>query len=70
VRSLTAQEAQAAEPLRIRLVRAAAGDSFDSLARRMTANDGFERERFRIINGMREGEAPVAGRLYKIVAER
>lgn len=70
VRSLTAQEAQAAEPLRIRLVRAAAGDTFDSLASRMTANDGFERERFRIINGMREGEAPVAGRLYKIVAER
>jgi predicted Zn-dependent protease len=69
-RALTAQEAQAAGPLRIRLVRATAGDDFDALARRMAANDGFERERFRIINGLRQGEAPVAGRLYKIVAER
>lgn len=66
---LTAQEAQEG-PLRLRIVRAASGDTDETLARRMATGDGFERDRFRLINDLRPGQNVVAGRPYKIVAER
>jgi predicted Zn-dependent protease len=66
---LTAQEAQEG-PLRLRIVRAGAGDTEQSLARRMATGDGFELERFRLINGLGQGRSVTAGQSYKIVAER
>jgi predicted Zn-dependent protease len=66
---LTAQEAQEG-PLRVRIVRAGAGDTDQSLARRMATGDRFELERFRLINGLSQGQNVVAGQSYKIVAER
>jgi predicted Zn-dependent protease len=66
---LTAQEAQES-PLRVRIVRAGSGDTDQSLARRMATADGFELDRFRLINGLRQGQNVTAGALYKIVAER
>jgi predicted Zn-dependent protease len=66
---LTAQEAQEG-PLRVRIVRAGAGDTDQSLARRMATGDRFDLERFRLINGLRDGQNVTAGQSYKIVAER
>ncbi|MCM0019308.1 MAG: peptidase M48, partial [Tagaea sp.] len=66
---LTAQEAQEG-PLRVRIVRAGAGDTDQTLARRMATGDRFDLDRFRLINGLRDGQNVVAGRSYKIVAER
>jgi predicted Zn-dependent protease len=36
----------------------------------MATGDGFELDRFRLINGLRQGQGVVAGQLYKVVAER
>jgi predicted Zn-dependent protease len=36
----------------------------------MATGDGFEAERFRIYNGLKEGEALAPGRRLKIVADR
>jgi len=69
-RALTDAEARAAHPLRIRIVTARAGDTQDSFVRRMATGDGFEAERFRIYNGLKEGEALAPGRRLKIVADR
>lgn len=69
-RALSESEARAAEPLRMRIVTVRAGDTHESLARRMANQDGFELERFRIYNGLKPGEALAPGRRVKIVAER
>jgi predicted Zn-dependent protease len=66
---LTAQEAQEG-PLRVRIVRAGSGDTDQTLARRMATGDGFELDRFRLMNGLRQGQTVTAGQSYKIVAER
>jgi predicted Zn-dependent protease len=36
----------------------------------MATGDGFELDRFRLINGLRQGQTVTAGQSYKIVAEK
>ena len=67
-RRLSAEEAAALGPQRLRLIQAGISDSFDSMAQRMAAPDRRV-ERFRALNGVKPGEQPVMGRLYKIVGE-
>jgi predicted Zn-dependent protease len=69
-RVLTDAEAQAAQPLRIRAVPVRAGDSQESLARRMATADGFELERFQLLNALKPGEALTPGGRVKIIADR
>ncbi len=65
---LTAQEAAAQIPFRVRLVRVGANDTQEALARRMATDDGLRR--FQVINGLRAGDRLVPGQLVKIVADR
>ncbi len=69
-RALTEAEARAAEPQRIRFVAVRAGDTHETLARRMATQDGLELERFRIYNGLQPGDALAPGRRVKIIADR
>ncbi len=67
-RQLSEQEKAALTPLRIRVVRAAAGDTVRSLSSGMqgaTDLPGF----FRVLNGMTPNEALVPGQLYKTVTQ-
>ncbi len=50
-RRLTAEEIQAARPLRIKVVTVQPGDTVESLSRRMTGVDRAE-QRFRVLNGL------------------
>ena len=63
---LSDREAQAAQPPRIRTVRVAAGDTAESLARRMPFDD-FGPQRFRVINGLTAGQQPRVGDRVKII---
>jgi predicted Zn-dependent protease len=67
-RRLSADEARTARPLRIALAVAAAGDSDETLARRMRIDEP-RLERFRVLNGLGEGEQVLAGQRYKIVVD-
>ena len=67
-RRLSAAEAAALKPYRIRIHEVRAGDTVSGLARRMPF-DGFREERFRLLNGMQPGEALQRGRLVKLVVE-
>lgn len=69
LRRLTRTEAAAVRPLRIRVLRVRAGDSQDSLARRMAVPDRAL-ERFRVLNGLAPGDRLAPGRRVKIVAGR
>ena len=63
---LSEREAQTAQPPRIRTVRVAAGDTAESLARRMPFED-LGPQRFRVINGLTAGQQPRAGDRVKII---
>ncbi len=67
-RRLSAAAAAALKPLRLRVVRVRSGDTPQSLARRM-AVENFALERFRVLNGLRPGEALQPGRRVKIISE-
>lgn len=67
-RKLTASEADAIKPLRIRVVMAETNDTADKLAQRM-ATDRFQREWFEALNGLPPGGQVQPGRLVKIVSE-
>ena len=67
-RLLNAAEAQAARPLQIRLVAAAAGDTAETMAARMPEQDRAA-ELFRVLNGLERNGTLVPGQRYKIVAE-
>lgn len=67
-RVLTPAEAQAAKPLRIRIVSAAAGDTVTSMAERMPEQDR-PAELFQLLNGLDRGAALAPGQRYKIVGE-
>lgn len=69
-RALTEAEARSAEPMRIRIVQVRAGDTQESMARRMATQDGLDLDRFRIYNGLKPGEALTPGRRVKIVADK
>ena len=65
---LTPAEAAAQKPFRIRLVRAEASDTAETLARRMGVQEEAVR-RFQLLNGLKPGERLVAGQSYKIIGE-
>lgn len=65
---LSAAEAAALKPLRIRVVRARPGDTVQSLAARMAFPDHQE-ERFRVLNGLAPGEGLPRDGLVKIVVD-
>ena len=67
-RKLTDAEARELKPQRIRVVTVAAGDTVESLARRMAIED-HQVERFRVLNGLAEGETVRPGQRVKLVAE-
>lgn len=68
-RSLSPAEAQAARPLQIRIVPAAAGDTVAGMAERMPEQDR-PAELFRLLNGLeKDASALAAGQRYKIVGE-
>lgn len=68
-RSLTPAEAQAARPLQLRIVTAAAGDTVAGMAERMPEQDR-PADLFRLLNGLdRDSTALAAGQRYKIIGE-
>lgn len=67
-RKISAAEAKAVKPLRLRIVTARQGDTVASLARRMIYSD-HQAERFRVLNGLSASEGVVAGARYKIISE-
>ena len=66
-RRLSAAEAGALKPRRIRVVTVRSGDTPETMARRM-AFDDFQVERFRVLNGLKPGEQVEIGRRVKIVS--
>jgi predicted Zn-dependent protease len=67
-RRLSPAEIQSAKPLRLALVKVAAGDSVESLASRMAAVD-HPLDRFRVLNGLEANDRPKPGDLVKIIVE-
>jgi predicted Zn-dependent protease len=65
---LSAQEAAAARPLRIQIVEAAAGDTPETMARRMAIADR-PIDHFLLLNGLEPGAVLKPGERYKIVVE-
>ena len=65
-RKLSAAEANAVKPLRLRVVSVKSGETAASLGRRMAFSDN-QAARFRVLNGLRGTEAPKPGMLVKLV---
>lgn len=55
-------------PYRIKVIAAKRGDNVAKLAKRM-AQDDHQKERFRVLNGMKPRDKVIAGHLYKLVVE-
>jgi predicted Zn-dependent protease len=68
LRRLTAAEAQQVVPRRIHIVTAGARDTVATLAAQMAYSTAQE-QRFRVLNGLTNGEAVVPGQKYKIVVQ-
>lgn len=68
-RELTASEARALKPLRIRVVQAGSGDTVQSLSKRMAVDQAFAEEKFRLINGLDSSEGIRAGQRLKLITE-
>lgn len=68
-RLLTDRETEGLKPLRIRVVRTRRGDSVASMARRMAGDDGFNEERFRVLNGLHDNARLRPGQRVKIIAD-
>jgi len=68
LRSLSASEAAALRPLRLRVIEVRSGDTIASMADRM-AFDDLRRERFMVLNGLESDRDLVPGMLVKIVVE-
>lgn len=67
-RKLSREEAAAVQPWRVRVTQVGPGDTVSGLARRMPFDD-YRDERFRVLNGMEQGEALRAGEKVKLVLE-
>lgn len=67
-RKLSAAEASAVKPMRLRVVTAKKSDTVASLARRMVYSE-YQAERFRVLNGLASNAGVAAGARYKIVTE-
>lgn len=68
LRRMTPAEVRAIRPLRIRLVTASPTDTPETLAAQM-AISSMALERFRILNGLRQGQSLTPGERYKVVSE-
>lgn len=68
-RKISEAEKSKYKPYRLSLVKAKAGDTVESLAARMVIRDGFQADRFRVLNGLGTYDAIEAGREYKIIIE-
>ena len=68
-RTLSASEAAALTPNRIRVVTVRSGDTVSRLARRMTAFEDNREARFRVLNGLGRGDQLRAGQLVKVVVD-
>jgi predicted Zn-dependent protease len=66
LRYLTPAEAAAVKPLRLKVVPVNAGDTVESLGARMPTKR-FPVERFRVLNGLRDGETIKPGERVKLV---
>lgn len=66
MRRISANEAAAVKPRRIDVVTTRAGDTVQSLARRMAYSNG-QLERFLVLNGLNQNSRIVAGQQVKIV---
>lgn len=66
VRHLSAEEAARVQPLRLKVITAQSGDTIESLAQRMPPGR-FQIERFRVLNGYRDGETVQPGQRVKLV---
>jgi len=67
-KKLSATEAAAIKPLRIKVVTVQRGDSVSSLAAKMAVDD-YKEELFRVLNGLGANEGIQAGQRLKIVVE-
>ena len=67
-RQMSAAEAAAARPFRIRVLRASPGDTQETMARRMAVTE-LRLRRFQVLNGLQPGEGLQPGRRYKVVAD-
>jgi predicted Zn-dependent protease len=67
-RVLSKAEKAELKPLRIRILKAEAGDTVASMAARMRDVSNAQ-TLFRVLNGVPEGQEPEAGKLYKIVTQ-
>ncbi len=67
-RRLTASEASRLRPLRLKIVTVRRGDTVADMARRMPFSS-FARERFEVMNGLRQGARLVPGQRVKLVAD-
>ena len=67
-RRLTAQEISGLKPAKIALVTAANGDTAETLANRMVADEP-RLERFRVLNGLQISDRIFAGQRYKIISD-
>ena len=67
-RKLSAAQAAALKPLRVRVIKVKSGDTVAGLARRM-AQSGDREARFRVLNGLGPKDQLQAGQLVKIVTE-
>jgi predicted Zn-dependent protease len=66
-RQLSRSEASGFQPERIDVVTVRSGDTVKSLASRMSGDDEFAEERFRLLNGIDDNERLRAGQKVKIV---
>jgi len=69
LRPMNAREKRDVQPWRLRLVTAKPGDTVQSVAARQPFSS-FQEDRFRVLNGMKPGEALQTGRPYKWVSEK
>ena len=67
-RKLSAKQAAALRPTRVRLVKVKQGDTVGALARRMAVSNNQE-ARFRVLNGLGPRDQLQAGQLVKIVSD-
>ena len=68
-RKIPAAEAKAVKPLRIDIVTVRAGDTAETLGRRMVFSD-YAADRFRVLNGLGRGEQPARGQRVKLVVAK
>lgn len=68
-RYLSQGDAARIRPYRIEIVTAGGGDTVESLAARMALQDGYQVDRFRVLNGLGANDRVAVGRAYKIVIE-